>query len=1000
MTRAIVPKFTVIQYPAKAHVGKLFHRVRMNAVEHDVLQHLTSESLLVHGNPVRILHRDSNYIIFNNTSVLIAWYVLEDNQVWSDTSPKHAAVPNASELMNVRISTRIQAHFGTFPMAIPWRETRMRCRSTTFGSILLFPSGLRCGSSIRAVNILGRDRLAIAIITVDNILSVFVDNGPDEKMLFGTRTFTVSLYTSIPNLVSPSVICLIPPPKESSGESLFVMDAGSSMVWEYHFESSILSIPRSCPESKLTVWHLESGLHVPTAARVSVHCEPNGSRSLQIVGLSSNSDSHGKVKLLPNPVTWFTKSLGRPEETLETCGDFLIVNSQSHFRILKDVDFDFPVFISSRVDTVRSANLQGHAFVVVNSGNQIRLFSIENDRLSEIILVSPLGGVSSIFAIDSDPINLCMYLGCERGGRVEVWKLEFTSQGTVSSQSLVDSIPLEEPIVSMSVRAPVSPQDSLMVACILNSGKFLTRNLELEVTEKNDAFSICFSEEYFFYSTRGGKLKIVSLIPSLRPSSWELSLPRPCDPLRAFHWKGSFVVIAGPIFVVRKFDPYFGISWEVIDTHLLPEQLCELHEHFLMIADRTTGQISQLRVPENLWNLRASGQAEVLHLHCMASECRDFSLPNSPEWYKLSSELRDQVEALVAAPSDDLSRSSDAIARRFLIAEKFTITTEDLAWASFSDFQSFTITSLFPSSQSGLLWESVRNRGVGFWLKETSILKELVERIQKSVLQEYMRSKEPKILDDNLSFWLAAQGKQQLLSSLYKQHGSSCASPGHTKIAQFFSTDFSEPENRSKGMKNAFELVRQKRNGLAVAVFILVGAYQEAADICCRQMDDMQLGLVLLELVRLRGVEVSALIESTWESRVVRNSIENGDIWLPILYYWRRMNITAAMELFQTFKSPAVVAERVDAFRIQKFEISYPSVIDLLKLFTDVMRRFNRPVPEQLPSVSEEERLGCLYQTGCSPLALTSPRFHYIHPILKWAIHDRLMLSRSDSSTS
>jgi hypothetical protein len=529
--------------------------------------------------------------------------------------------------------------------------------------------------------------------------------------------------------------------------------------------------------------------------------------------------------------------------------------------------------------------------------------------------------------------------------------------------------------------------------------------VETDLSTIQEATSVCFSEEYVIFQIKSGKLIIRSLIPCMRPKEWELELPRPSNTLKAVHWKGALTIVSGQFFVVLKFDPYLGISWEIIDSGFSSDQIIELHEHFLMSMDSSSGQITQSRVPERLWKLRGSGQAEFLTLHCMASECKEFSVPNSPDWYKLTSELRDQVEALVTPPSQDLSRSSDTIARRFLIAEKFsknglTLTTEDLAWAGFSDFQPFIITSLFPQTMTGLTWDACRAAGLGFWVKETSLLKELAERIQKSVLQEYMRSKEPKILDETLSFWLAAQGKQQLIASLYKQHGTSCASPAHTKIALFFLSDFSSDENRSKAVKNAFELVRQKRNGLAVAVFILAGAYQEAIDICCRQMDDMQLGLVLMELLRLRGVEVGPVLESTWEARIVATAGEKGDIWLPLLHAWRKMDINFAVEFFHAFRSGTVAAERIDVFRIKRFEISYPSVVDFLKHFSDVIKRFNRPVDKEIPLESEEDRISCLYQTGCSPLALTSPRFHEIHPILKWAIHDRLMLSRSDTSTS
>ncbi len=845
-------------------------------------------------------------------------------------------------------------------------------------------------------------------------------------MLVGKKFFNVSLHANIPDLSKPGTICLVPQQDTSSGESVFVMDTASDMICEFRFESSIFSVPRTCPDWCILHWYLESGLGVSDRSRITITVDADGTRKASIVGSSSNGDSQGRVNLVSSRDQFFMAVAKSPIPSICACSSKIFVNSKQHFRILGEEDFDFPIMIRQPVDLVHPVAIQNEIYALVLLGQRLTFLGTNqgSDRLSQL---ASLDGVVGPIAVSCDPTTRTVYLGCCMRDSVELWSYEILIDGTVLPPNLLHSMKSVNDPLSVGVRAPVSSQDTPRIACIDSSGE-MHANFSLNLNETAKYSSVCFSEEYtIFLSSCGTLVEIYPLIPGVRPFVYNVSLPDRGSRIRTTEWRNSLVVVpvGSRVVIVRVFDPYTGISWIPVDLgeSLSSDiSLIELVDNAILSLNIETGQIERHKVPNELWQLRASARSSLLASHCMLQECLSFSTPNSPEWYKLPGALRDRVEQLISPSTADVGRNSDFFARKFLIAHAFSsLTTEDIAWASMSDFQPFILSSLFPISLPGLTWEAVKTAGVALWLREPGLLRDISDRIQKTALQEYMKSKDPKILDEKLSFWLAANGKQQLLASMFKQHGSSCASPAHTKISVFFTTDFSIPENSSKGIKNAFELVRQKRNGLAVAVFILSGAYQEAMDICCRQMEDIQLGLVLLELLKLgksgndNEEKLSQLSSSLWRTKLVSLSVEMGDIWIPLLHAFRTRELTSAIDLRKKFHNAASQVERSGAvhglsnstcfgFKIKKYDICFPSVGDLIKVFSDSMKRLNHTVPAEAAdcwtAISEQDRLVCLYQTGCSQFAITSPTIHAIHPILKWAIHERIMLSRSDTSTS
>lgn len=122
------------------------------------------------------------------------------------------------------------------------------------------------------------------------------------------------------------------------------------------------------------------------------------------------------------------------------------------------------------------------------------------------------------------------------------------------------------------------------------------------------------------------------------------------------------------------------------------------------------------------------------------------------------------------------------------------------------------------------------------------------------------------------------------------------------QVVEFLSQNFDEERWRAAAVKNAYALVRQRRPELAVAFFLLGGAFSEAMDICCGQMDDPQLALflaLLLEHQELKSTAARDIHQSSptkesaiglravvLEQKVLPLAVEANDAWLQCLVLW------------------------------------------------------------------------------------------------------------------
>ena len=297
--------------------------------------------------------------------------------------------------------------------------------------------------------------------------------------------------------------------------------------------------------------------------------------------------------------------------------------------------------------------------------------------------------------------------------------------------------------------------------------------------------------------------------------------------------------------------------------------------NILFVLNRSTGQVRSRPIPPDLLALLTTKTRVALD--------DPFSLFHESVLYmygitlELPLGISPEVLGLIQ-PSADLNRCCDFAGRRYLLAWTLLQTTcvQDLAWARASKSRIYLMQQVCASKSFD--YATLQRSGMPMWVdandgEEMNAFRSICERIQKDQIIEYMKNKDVDVLEKQVALWLAILGKQQMIATLYKSHGSNCASPVHTKVGIFLNTDFSIAENKTIGIRNAFELVKQKRNELAVAVFLLAGAVEEAVDICART--DWQLALLV---AKLRAN--TAVTDKLWNNRICPDLHAAGDVWL------------------------------------------------------------------------------------------------------------------------
>lgn len=213
-------------------------------------------------------------------------------------------------------------------------------------------------------------------------------------------------------------------------------------------------------------------------------------------------------------------------------------------------------------------------------------------------------------------------------------------------------------------------------------------------------------------------------------------------------------------------------------------------------------------------------------------------------------------ENLTGNPSDSENVSTDSLddcGLRFLLAmkhfsyllrclplvqrtqfQKQGVGTSNIVWAFHSESEE-ELLNLIPNYTKGQIkWSVLKELGVGWWLRNQTLLRSCVEKLAKAAFQA---KQDP--LD--AAIYYIAMKKKSVVWGLFRNKRDE-------KMTQFFQNNFAEDRWRKAALKNAFALLGKQRFEHAVAFFLLAGSLNDALEVCLNKLDDLQLALIITRL--------------------------------------------------------------------------------------------------------------------------------------------------------
>ncbi|EDW66250.2 dmX-like protein 2 [Drosophila virilis] len=205
--------------------------------------------------------------------------------------------------------------------------------------------------------------------------------------------------------------------------------------------------------------------------------------------------------------------------------------------------------------------------------------------------------------------------------------------------------------------------------------------------------------------------------------------------------------------------------------------------------------------------------------------------------------------------------------------------TANIVWAYHSESEE-ELLHLIPSYTKGdLRWATLRDLGVGYWLKNINTLRRCVEKLAKCA---YQLKQDP--LD--AAIYYLAMKKKSLVWGLFR-------SKRDEKMTTFFGNNFAEDRWRKAALKNAFVLLGKQRFEHAVAFFLLANSLNDAIEVCMNKLEDFQLALIIARLYE--GDAEGCYYHRLLNEHVLGTDVETGrcdltrahpDPFLRSMTYW------------------------------------------------------------------------------------------------------------------
>ncbi|XP_055154738.1 dmX-like protein 1 isoform X8 [Symphalangus syndactylus] len=220
------------------------------------------------------------------------------------------------------------------------------------------------------------------------------------------------------------------------------------------------------------------------------------------------------------------------------------------------------------------------------------------------------------------------------------------------------------------------------------------------------------------------------------------------------------------------------------------------------------------------------------------------------------------------------------------------LSTSHFAWAFHSVAEEELLNMLPAMQKDDPTWSELRAMGVGWWVRNTRILRKCIEKVAKAA---FYRKNDPL---DAAIFYLAMK-KKAVIWGLYRAEK-------NTRMTQFFGHNFEDERWRKAALKNAFSLLGKQRFEHSAAFFLLAGCLRDAIEVCLEKLNDIQLALVIARLYESE-FDTSAAYKSILRKNVLGidsavselcslNINMHHDPFLRSMAYWILEDYSGALE--------------------------------------------------------------------------------------------------------
>ncbi|KWU47634.1 hypothetical protein RHOSPDRAFT_31069 [Rhodotorula sp. JG-1b] len=302
----------------------------------------------------------------------------------------------------------------------------------------------------------------------------------------------------------------------------------------------------------------------------------------------------------------------------------------------------------------------------------------------------------------------------------------------------------------------------------------------------------------------------------------------------------------------------------------------------LTTADQTDGSAPQLRLTAHDLSrlvaslhrrtLRGLSKLEHEHLSVLAqtvyeTQERRGSIDDNGLRYLIA--MRSFFLYRQAGVADTSSTTPSSSARQ--------LSYRDIVFAYHSESQDLLLEEGTKASGGHATWAAVSSFGAAMWLRSPESLARLVETVGRT---EFVKPG----ADDRdpitaMLFYLALK-KPHIVTTFWKQ------ASGHSdqrQMLKFLANDFEEQRWRSAAFKNAFALMSKQRFLFAAAFFLLGDSPKDAVNVCIRQLDDLQLAVVL---ARTYEGDTGPVLRALLEETVLPLAFRDGQRWLATWALW------------------------------------------------------------------------------------------------------------------